>query len=478
MHPPRQGSLPQKAAVLPERSPHHNMDAEQAVLGEILLAAQSGGTDAVTKNIAALGEEAFYAVQHRVIYRTIERLHHAGLVPDLITVTDELRRLERLDGAGGAAYLTGLVGSVFSTALLPQHVGILRALWAKRFIAELAGEVFHAAQNGSSPGALISALGRGLESFRELNSDVNGLNSGSNRIQTTIELLEGAGEDQRWWPLWGQPGIVGPGVATLISGHAKVAGKTTAIGIGIRDLFRVVPDLSVLVLTEEPQSLWRGRLRRWGISTPNWRFRFADGTPWLTVLQQVKQETFNLLVVDTLRAFTGIVDENDASAVVAAIQPLVLLARSKHIGVVALHHLRKTEGEEGLAHAGSTALVGLFDVALELRRDQHAPGRRIMTAVSRFEETPKALALEMRGEELVVLGSPEAVALNEVAERVFTAIPPESQLTMLEICGALDEPKPSREQVSRAIRQLRAEGRVTAAGRGVKGDPQRWGRRL
>ncbi len=478
MQPPRQGSLPQKAAVLPERAPPHNTEVEQVVLGGILRVAQLGETNPITNGLAALGEEAFYELRHVVIYRTIERLHIAGRVPDLVTVTDELQRSGRLDDAGGAAYITSLVGSVFSTALLPQHISILRDLWAKRFIAELAGEIYHAARNGTNPQALISVLGRGLESLREFDSDVSALNPRPNRIKTATDLLAGAEDGQRWWPLWGQGGIAGPGVATLISGHAKVAGKTTAVGIGIRDLLQAAPDLSVLVLTEEPQALWRERLKRWGFHTPNWRFRFADGTPWLTVLQQLKHETFNLLVVDTLRAFTGIVDENDASAVVAAIQPLVLLARSKHVAVIALHHLRKTEGEEGLAHAGSTALVGLFDVALELRRDQHAPGRRIMTAVSRFEETPRALALEMRGEELVVLGSPEAVALSEVAERVFAAIPPESQLTMLEICEALGEPKPSREQVSRALKQLQGEGRVTATGRGVRGDPQRWGRRL
>jgi hypothetical protein len=477
MHPPGQESLPQKAAILPKRLPPHDTEAEQVVLGEILLAAQSEDTDAITNGIALLGEEAFCAVQHRVIYRTIERLHRGGSVPDLITVTDELRRLGQLDGVGGAAYITGLAGCAFSIGLLPQHARILRALWAKRAIGELAGEVYHAAQNGTSPEALISLLGRGLEFLRGFDCDVNVLSPVSNRIQTVTELLSDAEDCQRWWPLWGQPGIVGPGVATLISGHAKVAGKTTAVGIGIRDLLRGAPDLSAFVLTEEPRALWRERLRRWASTTSNWRFRFADGTPWPTALRELEEETAGLIVVDTLRSFAGIVDENDAGTVVAAIQPLVLLARRKNIAVVALHHLRKTEGEEGLAHAGSTALVGLFDIALELRRDPHALGRRILTAVSRFEGTPRALALELRDEQIIVLGSPEAVALSEVAERVFAIIPPGGQTTVSEILVALDEPKPSREQVSRALKQLQNDGRVTATGRGVKGDPQRWGRR-
>jgi hypothetical protein len=477
MRPPKQESLPKSTTVLPEFSQPHNKEAEEAVLGGILLAAQSEHTSAVDLCIAELGEEAFYAVHHRVIYRIIERLHNTGHVPDLITVTEELQRNGLLDEAGGAAYLTGLSGSEFSTGLLPQHVRILRDLWAKRAIAGLAGEVHHAAQNGTSPGALISLLERGLGFLRELDSDVDTPNPPSNRIQTAADLLVRAEECQRWWPMWGQPGIVGPGVAMLISGHAKVAGKTTAVGIGIRDLLQGDPNLSALVLTEEPPALWRERLKRWDFHTQNWGFRFADGTPWPTLLRELEQQRIDILVVDTLRMFAGIIDENDASAVGASIRPLILLTRRKNIALVALHHLRKTEGEEGLAHAGSTALVALFDVALELRRDQRAPGRRIMAALSRFEETPRALALEKREEQVVVLGSPEAVVLSEVVERVVEVILPSSQLTVYEILEALGEPKPSREQVSRALKQLQAEGRVTATGRGVKRDPHRWGRR-
>jgi hypothetical protein len=472
-----QESLPKNTTILPEGSPPHNKEAEETVLGGILLAAQSMNRDAVTVCIAELGEEAFYVVQHQVIYRTIERLHSAGRVPDLITVTEELHRNGLLNHAGGAAYLTSLSGSAFSTGLLPQHVRILRDLWAKRAIAGLAGEVHHAAQNGTSPGALISLLERGLGFLRELSSDVDAPNLVSNRIQTAADLLANAEKCQRWWPIWGQSGIVGPGVATLISGHAKVAGKTTAVGIGIRDLLQGDPSLSALVLTEEPQALWRERLKRWEFHTLNWRFRFADGTSWPTLLHELEHQPVDVLVVDTLRMFAGIVDENDASAVGASIRPLILLTRRKNVALVALHHLRKTEGEEGLAHAGSTALVALFDVALELRRDQRAPGRRIMAALSRFEETPRALALEKREEQIVVLGSPEDVALSEVVERVFEVILPGSQLTVPEILEALSEPKPSREQVSRALKRLQGEGRVTATGRGVKRDPHRWGRR-
>jgi hypothetical protein len=196
----------------------------------------------------------------------------------------------------------------------------------------------------------------------------------------------------------------------------------------------------------------------------------------LAVLREVEREDAHLVVVDTLRAFAGILDENDAAKVGAAVQPLVLLARRKNIGVIALHHLRKSEGDEGLAHAGSTALVGLVDVALELRRDQHSPARRVVRAVSRFDDTPRALTLELRDGNILALGAPEVVSLGAVAERVLAILTPGQGLTADEVRDGLD-PRPSREQVFRALRQLLAEGRVGRSGRGSKGNPHQWEKR-
>jgi predicted ATP-dependent serine protease len=207
-----------------------------------------------------------------------------------------------------------------------------------------------------------------------------------------------------------------------------------------------------------------------------WKLRFADGTPWAVVLREIEREDAHIVVVDTLRSFAGIVDENDAAKVVAAVQPLILITRRGNIGVIALHHLRKSEGEEGLAHAGNTALVALMDVALELRRDQHSSVRRIVHAVSRFDETPRALAVELRDGNIVTLGSPEAVALEEVSERIWAILPavPAEALKLAEIRARLNEPRPSPEQIGRALHLLKVTNKAACFGKGHRGDPQRW----
>ena len=459
-----------------ERVPPHNVAVEQALLGGIMLAVADNDAALLVSVLEGVSEEAFYAEAHQKIFRAISALHARAQLPDLLSVTDCLRQYDELDAVGGAAYVTSLLDATPTSALLPQHLEIVRRDWRKRVLADLGWELRQAALNGHDPGELVAVTRRMAE---EMDSNaVSLLERGRGGIESAADLLErDGGAEQMWFPLWGQDGFIGPGLFVLLSGHSKVAGKSTTMSLGVRDLIRQQPDLRVLILSEEPRSLWRTRLARWG-DVPNLRLWIADGTPWPRVLARLRQETLDLLVVDTLRSFAGIADENDAAKVVAAVQPLVLLARTKGMGVLALHHLRKSEAEEGLGHAGSTALVALADVALELRRDEHAEARRILRAVTRFEETPRALSLEKRGDEIMVLGAPERVALQEVTERVLAILPvaDDPGLTQEGVREALGDPKPSVEQTRKALTALHAQNRVAVEGKGRKGSPYRWTR--
>ncbi len=428
--------------------------------------------DAIARVVELLRTDDFYWDAHRRIFAMITDLFERGEPVDLITVTDRLRDRGQLDEAGGAAYITALLNSVPTAANVGYYARIVRRDGMKRALAESFGELQRAALNAHDPDELLTVAHRVLGEF---DSTTYREMSYPNRILTAADLLTATDQEQDWWPLWDQPGFIGPGIATLISGHSKSAGKTTSVSIGLRDLSRSKPDLRVLWLSEEPRSIWRGRFTAWG-ALPGWRLRFADGTPWPTMLHEVERAEAGIIVIDTLRSFGEVTDENDAARVVAAVQPLVLVSRRKHIGIIALHHLRKSEGEEGLAHAGSTALVALMDVALELRRDQHSAVRRVVRAVSRFDETPRALTLELRDRNIIALGPPDAVSLDAVAERILAVLPdaPEEGVTRAELLLRLDEPRPSREQVGRALQALRTRSRADASGRGVKGNPERW----
>lgn len=154
----------------------------------------------------------------------------------------------------------------------------------------------------------------------------------------------------------------------------------------------------------------------------------------------------------------------------------MILTRRLDIATIITHHLRKSEGDGGLAHAGSTALVALSDVAVEMRLDRaHAPNRRLLKAVSRFDVTPREFVLELQGQRIICLGSPDALTLSKVSQRVMAVLSGSGKrLTRDDVRDALDNPQPSPEQVARALKSLHGQGRVARYGRGVRGDPHLW----
>ena len=96
-----------------ERLPPQNIEAEQSVLGSILI-----DRDAITRVASFLQPADFYRQQHRTIFTAALDLFERREPADLVTLTDELQRRERLDEVGGAAYLSSL------TALVPTAVHV------------------------------------------------------------------------------------------------------------------------------------------------------------------------------------------------------------------------------------------------------------------------------------------------------------------------------------------------------------------
>ena len=100
-----------------ERLPPSNIEAEQSVLGSLLI-----DRDAVIRVAAFLKAEDFYSANHGIIYQAILDLYNQRTPPDFVTVVDELDRRGRLDDVGGVAYLTELLNSV-PTAVHVEYYG-------------------------------------------------------------------------------------------------------------------------------------------------------------------------------------------------------------------------------------------------------------------------------------------------------------------------------------------------------------------
>ncbi len=102
-----------------ERLPPHSVEAEEAVLGSLLI-----DPDAIFEVAGFLRPEAFYRQSNRWIYEAILNLYDRRDPLDFITLTEELRHQERLNEIGGEAYVIGLINAV-PTSVNAQHYGRL-----------------------------------------------------------------------------------------------------------------------------------------------------------------------------------------------------------------------------------------------------------------------------------------------------------------------------------------------------------------
>ncbi len=104
-----------------ELIPPHNIDAEMAVLGSMLL-----DETAIGEAIEAIERASFYKESHRKVFDVILSLYNENKAVDLITLTDELKRLGLLDAVGGASFLTELVNSVPTAANVSHYLAIVK----------------------------------------------------------------------------------------------------------------------------------------------------------------------------------------------------------------------------------------------------------------------------------------------------------------------------------------------------------------
>jgi len=118
------------------RIPPQNLEAEQSVLGGILLDNQ--GLNAVLDTISS---RDFYSESHRLIFEAMLRLSEHGEPIDLITLSSDLKDQKRLDKVGGAAYLAGLVDNVPSAANIAYYGKIVKEKAILRGLINTAMEI-------------------------------------------------------------------------------------------------------------------------------------------------------------------------------------------------------------------------------------------------------------------------------------------------------------------------------------------------
>ena len=122
--------------TVPDKLQPHNMEAEEAVLGSLLI-----DPDAIIRVATFLQADDFYLERHSWIYETIRDLHEQRNPADLVTLTDELERRGQLSEIGGPAYLTSLINATPTSIHVEFYARIVERTAILRRLIEAAGEI-------------------------------------------------------------------------------------------------------------------------------------------------------------------------------------------------------------------------------------------------------------------------------------------------------------------------------------------------
>ncbi len=167
------------------RLPPHNIDAEVASLGSILLDAP-----AITRVVDYVRPDDFYRQAHGKIFEAILHLWDRGESIDLITLTAELQATGQLDRIGGAAYISSLTTAVPTSANVEYYAQIVQQTSLRRRLITLAAEVTESCFDDTIPTRqVIEDAERRIFELAETNQ-TQGFQPAKEVVKRTVDAIE------------------------------------------------------------------------------------------------------------------------------------------------------------------------------------------------------------------------------------------------------------------------------------------------
>lgn len=354
--------------------PPQNVEAEQSVLGSLLL-----DKDAIVKIAEILAPEHFYREQHGEIYRAIITLYEKRQPADLVTVSDVLKKSGTLEIAGGASYLSSLVNSVPTSAHILHYAEIVKEAATKRALIAAAAKITEKAFDANievkelldvSEQSLFGisqqhlkqnfiplkdALAESFDRLDELHKKGSGMRGVPTGFADIDKKLSGL-QDSTLIILAARPSV---GKSTFCMNIAQHLGVKEKIPVGVFSLEMSKEQLVDLMLASQSD------VDAWKITTGNLKeddFEklseamgelaeapiYIDDTPGISIMEMrtkarrlQMEHGLKLLIVDYLQLVHGRNLENRVQEVSEISQALKNLARELKIPVLACSQLSR-----------------------------------------------------------------------------------------------------------------------------------------
>lgn len=174
--------LPDELRILP-----HSMEAEQAILGGLLI-----NNDAWNDVAEQVSEIDFYRGDHALIFKVMTQLGNDNQPQDLVTVSQALDNLGQLDSVGGSAYLAELSMNTPSAANIVAYASIVRERSVLRQLIKASDKVAgHAYQpKGASSGEILDEAETAIFAIAEQQQKGSGPQSISTLLKGAIDKIE------------------------------------------------------------------------------------------------------------------------------------------------------------------------------------------------------------------------------------------------------------------------------------------------
>ncbi|MBT8347153.1 MAG: replicative DNA helicase [Desulfofustis sp.] len=357
-----------------KRVPPHNIEAEQSVLGSILL--KNKGFLQVNEYISA---DDFYRDAHKIIFTAMVELFDRSEPQDMLTLTSYLTDTNQLESVGGASYLATLTHAVPVTANIESYSRIIRQKSVLRNLINTASDIaqrcfeeqddidqlvdeaeqsiFEIAGNKSATEftplrSIIPESFKTVEKLYERKELITGVPTG----YTELDKMTAGLQPSDLVILAGRPSMGKTSLALNIAQHAALVDKT---GVAIFSLEMSKDQLAMRLLSSvgriDSQKIRTGRLQNedWPhLSRAAGMLSEApihiDDTPALSIPEMRSKmrrlasgNDIGLVLVDYLQLMRGRVSENRTQEISDISRSLKALAKEHDVPVLALSQLNR-----------------------------------------------------------------------------------------------------------------------------------------
>ncbi len=175
------------ASELAKSSLPHSIEAEQAVLGGLML--ENNKLDSVQE---VVGEGDFFREDHRLIFRMMAKLQESGEPLDVITLSEELHKHNELDNVGGLGYLVEMANNTPSAANIVAYAKIVRERSTLRQLIAATSEISKSSFNpaGLDSDDLLQIAEKRIADIAEDRPKEGGLVGVNELLKATVQRID------------------------------------------------------------------------------------------------------------------------------------------------------------------------------------------------------------------------------------------------------------------------------------------------